>query len=380
MKVIHVIIGLNVGGAELMLQRLSEAFNNEVEQEHSIISLTDLGSVGPMLRDKGVSVTALGMQGGRDLPRVLFRLFLTFRQAKPDIVQTWMYHADLIGGVVARLSGVVNVVWGIRTTDVSKGTSKATALIRRLCSVLSHVVPKLIICAAEASRKAHAQIGYDNSRMIVIPNGFDPEVLTASLNEREAVRMAAGFSADDLVIGSLGRYNPDKDQENFIVACALLAADYPRLKFLMVGRDLNPQNEVLVQRIKATGYSNRFVLFGERQDVAACLKAMDIFCLHSRTEGFPNVLGEAMTIGLPCVTTDVGDAAFLIGEAGIVVKPQDSQALADGLERLVSAGETYRSDLGEKAQHRVYENFTMNCAKSRFKKVYEQMCPSKDCH
>ncbi|MBC3345851.1 glycosyltransferase [Pseudomonas sp. SWRI196] len=378
MKVVHVIIGLNVGGAELMLFRLSKSFKDDEKQMHSIISLTDIGKLGPMIRDSGVQVTTLEMKGMLDFPRVLFSLCRIFRKLKPDIVQTWMYHADLIGGIAARLSGIRNVIWGIRSTNISSGVSKATRGIRRVCAILSYSIPKLIVCAADASRKAHVQIGYDSKRMMVIPNGFDPEVLVASMDQRAAIRMACGFSPTDLVIGSLGRYNPAKDHENFIAAASLLGADYPDLRFLLVGRDLDPQNKVIMEQIEGTGYSDRFVLLGERQDVACCLKAMDVFCLHSRTEGFPNVLGEAMAMGLPCVTTDVGDAAFLIGDTGVVVEPRNPQALADGLRQLVSAEAAYRLDLGEKAQRRVYENFTLSSAKCRFKVVYEQICPESD--
>lgn len=378
MKVVHVIIGLNVGGAELMLFRLSKSFKDDEKQMHSIISLTDIGKLGPMIRDSGVPVTTLEMKGMLDFPRVLFSLYRIFRKLKPDIVQTWMYHADLIGGIAARLSGIKNVIWGIRSTNINSGVSKATRGIRRVCAMLSYTIPKLIVCAADASRKAHVQIGYDSKRMMVIPNGFDPEVLVASIDQRAAIRRACGFSPTDLVIGSLGRYNPAKDHENFIAAASLLAADYPDLRFLLVGRDLDPQNKVIMEQVGGTGYSDRFVLLGERQDVACCLKAMDVFCLHSRTEGFPNVLGEAMAMGLPCVTTDVGDAAFLIGDTGVVVEPRNPQALADGLGQLVSAEAAYRLDLGEKAQRRVYQNFTLSSAKSRFKVVYEQICPESD--
>ncbi|MCP1455008.1 MULTISPECIES: glycosyltransferase family 4 protein [Pseudomonas] len=377
MKVIHVIVGLNIGGAELMLLRLSESFNNDIDQNHSIISLTDLGRLGAELRARGRDVTTLNMRGALDVPRVLFNLYKIFRKNAPDVVQTWMYHADLIGGVAARLAGVRNVIWGIRTTNVNSGVSRVTGWIRQCCAILSHFVPKLIICAANASRVEHERIGYNSAKMMVIPNGFDPEVLTASVQERQALRIAAGFSPEDLVVGSLGRYNLAKDHENFISTASLLLGDYPNVKFLLVGRDLTSENKPLMTLIRSTGYPERFVLLGERKDVPVCLKAMDIFCLHSRTEGFPNVLGEAMTMGLPCVATDVGDAAFLVGETGIVVEPQNPRALAEGLKCLISAGDVYRSDLGQKAQLRIYEHFTMRYAKSRFSEAYKKICPGK---
>ncbi len=363
-----------------MLFRLSESFNNDVGYEHSIVSLTGLGKLGSVLKGKGRDVTALNMRGFLDVPRVLFELYRVFRKERPDVVQTWMYHADLIGGLAARLSGMRNVIWGIRTTNVNSGVSRVTRWIRQACAVLSYIIPRVIICAAEASREAHARIGYSSKRMMVIPNGFDLEALTATINDRHAVRMAAGFSSGDLVVGSIGRYNPAKDHENFINAALCLLDDFPNVKFLLIGRDLTSENTLLMDLVLASGVPERFTLLGERRDIPACLKAMDIFCLHSRTEGFPNVLGEAMAMGLPCVTTNVGDAALLVGETGIVVEPRDSRALADGLKFLIEKNEDYRTELGQKAQSRIRENFTMGHTTSRFKTVYERLFSGNAAH
>lgn len=371
MKIIHVIIGLNVGGAELMLKRLLESHATMPEFEHSVISLTDLGAIGPQLTALSVPVTTLGMRNALDIPRVLYRLTRILRVARPDIVQSWMYHADLLGGLAARIAGVGRVIWGVRTTDLGKGGKKATILIRKICALLSGTLPEAIVCAAEASRRAHVSVGYNNERMVVIPNGFDVSRLNASQEQREAIRSAADINHDEVVIGSLGRFNPVKDHANFIAAAALLCAKHSELKFLLVGRDLEPGNAALMRLISATGHAERFVLLGERQDVAACLKAMDIFCLHSRTEGFPNVLGEAMAMGLPCVTTDVGDAAYLLNGNGVVVPSQDSQALAKGIEEVLDLGAEERSALGQSARIRIYSNFTIARASENFIRLYK---------
>lgn len=371
-KIIHVIIGLNVGGAELMLKRLLDSHASLPEINHSVISLTDLGVIGPQLSALGVPVTALGMRNPLDIPHLLYRLSKILRRAKPDIVQTWMYHADLLGGLAARMAGITNIIWGVRTTDLANGGKKATVLIRKICALVSKIIPKVIVCAAEASRKAHVAVGYDHKRMIVIPNGFDLSRLNATQEQREKIRLAAGIKPEEIAIGSLGRFNPVKDHLNFIAATALLAEKFPNLKFLLIGRGLEHANTPLMQIISATGYAERFTLLGERQDVAACLKAMDIFCLHSKTEGFPNVLGEAMAMGLPCITTDVGDAAYLLNGSGIVVPPQDSQALANGLQEMLSLGAEERSALGHSAKSRIYSDFTIARASENFISLYKK--------
>lgn len=373
-KVIHVIAGLKkVGGAELMLKRLIETQNGGSEFEHSIISLSDLGEFGQGLIEAGISVDVLGMTSMRDMPRVLLRLIGIFRERRPDIVQTWMYHSDLLGGLAARMAGIGGIIWGVRTTDLQEGGKSTTVLVRKVCAWLSGFLPKYIVCAAEASRRSHIAVGYNASRMLVIPNGFDLTRLQATDEQRSAIRSGAGIEASDIVIGSLGRFHPVKDHASFVAAAGLLAPRYSRLKFLLVGRELLSSNAELQRLIEATWYAERFILLGERQDVASCLKAMDIFCLHSRTEGFPNVLGEAMAMGLPCITTDVGDAAYLLGNDGVVVPALDPNALGKGIEDLIALDVEGRRALGEAARQRIYSNFTMASASQRFMSLYRDI-------
>ena len=380
MKVTHVIVGLNIGGAELMLRRLCESLNFSSEDEHRVISLTDLGEVGALLRAHGVTVDTLGMRGAWDVFRAFNKLVRLLQSSKPDVVQTWMYHADLLGGLAARRVGVKAVIWGIRTTDVSKGGGRATIIIRKLCAWLSSSVPSVIVCAAQASRASHVAVGYSPGKMTVIPNGFDLERMVAQPQDRESIRSTQGIGEDDLVIGSLGRYNQVKDHSSFVKAAGLVAARFAHVKFLMVGRDVDHANSALMAEIAATGYPDRFVLLGERRDVPACFKAMDIFCLHSLTEGFPNVLGEAMSMALPCVTTDAGDAAFLLGENGFVVPIQDPLALAEALAKIAGATFAERTAMGQGSYKRIVVNFTMKCTEHKFKAIYDRLYLNQDVH
>ena len=360
-----------------MLKRLIGSHASLEEIEHSVVSLTDLGVVGDLLKAEGVQVTVLGMRNMLDVPRVVYQLFTLLRESRPEIVQTWMYHADLLGGLVARVAGVKSIIWGVRTTDVGSGGKRSTVAIRKICALLSFFLPNVIVCAANSSRKAHAMLGYCDDKMLVIPNGFEISRLQASAQQRDSLRTQLGIRPEELVVGSLGRFNPVKDQANFIAASALVAKRYSSAKFLLVGRDLDVTNIKIMQLLEATGYSDRFILLGERQDVAVCLKAMDIFCLHSRTEGFPNVLGEAMCMALPCVTTDVGDAAYLLGGNGVVVPSQDAPALAEGLSKMFELDSEARFTMGKAGQLRVYENFTLERASQRFLELYKKLIASR---
>lgn len=374
LNVVHVIVGMNVGGAELMLRRL--ILTQHAQQfgvAHKIISLTSVGEVGAQLQAEGVSVTSLGMRSVLQVPLAFFRLVGLLRRLRPDVVQTWMYHADLLGGLAARLAGCRHVIWGIRTTDIGKGGSRATALVRWLCSRLSCWVPRRIVCAASAARRLHAAIGYCADRMVVIPNGFDLTSLQASSAEVASLRDACGLGANVLVVGTLGRFNAVKDQQNFVCAAGVLAQHYPAVRFLLVGRGCDAANGVLSAWIAATGFPQRFVLLGERQDAPVCLAAMDVFALPSRTEGFPNVLAEAMAMGLPCVSTDVGDAAVVLGDCSEVVPPEDAQALARALARLLDMPAQQRAALGAAGRNRIEQEFSMARCAERFAAVYEDV-------
>lgn len=369
-RIVHVITGLGTGGAELMLQRLVRAHRHDLRYRHSVIVLTTLGTVGSALRAEGVEVHALGLRGAWDMPARMLALVRLIRMQRPDIVQTWMYHADLLGGAAARLAGSARVVWGVRTTDAGARGSRRTALVRWLCARLSGWVPHATVCAAEASRRRHVALGYRADRMVVVPNGFDLARLQATPAQAAAVRAQAGLDADAIVIGTLGRFHEAKDPHNFVRAAGLLAGTHPAVRFLMVGRGCDGGNAALRQWIDATGHGDRFRLLGERHDAPACLAALDIFCSPSRTEGFPNAVGEAMAGARACVVTDVGDAAYLLGGCGVVVPREDAAALAQGLASLVCMPAAERAAWGSRARDRIAAEFTMARARDRFQAVW----------
>ena len=368
-KVFHVIVGLDVGGAELMLKRLVTSVFNQ-PQHTVVVSLTSLGQIGADLRASQITVHALGMRSLRQAPLALLQLTRLIRRYRPLIVQTWMYHSDLLGGLAARMAGCKNIIWGIRTTDVSRGGSRATSWVRWLCARWSGWLPHTIVCAAEASRLVHAALGYRADRLVVIPNGFDLQRLQAPAGAREALRIQSGLSKDSLVIGFLGRFNAVKDVQNFVNAAGHVARQHPHARFLMVGAGIDTCNRTLGGWLEKTGFADRFILLGARSDVCVCLAAMDVFALSSFSEGFPNVVGEAMAMRLPCVVTDVGDAALLLGNCGVVVPPKDSVALAQGMAYLLDLPLAQRQALGGAARARIAIEFSMTRCAQRFESVY----------
>lgn len=377
MKVAHVIIGLNVGGAELMLKRLIESHSHKPDIEHVVISLTNQGVLGEQLSNQGIALHCLGMTSLIKGPFVFFRLRKLLRLLRPDIVHTWMYHGDLLGGVAASSVGLRNVVWCIRSTDIRKGGSKVTLLVRKICAWLSGWVPRVIVCAADASRQVHEALGYSADKMQVIPNGFELDKLITTQMSNTTVRDELAISDNCKLVISVGRFNPVKDHKTFIEAAGKLAAQRDDVRFVLVGRGLDYSNVSLMSMIEKTGHADAFYLLGERNDVAACLKASDVFCLHSVTEGFPNVLGEAMAVGLPCVTTDVGDAAYLLNNSEWVVPAASPEKLAEKLNMLLSLPEAERTALGEAGAVRIREHFTMDVISRRYYNLYRSLLDSQ---
>lgn len=367
MRIAHIIVGLNVGGAEMMLKRLVVARAADGNCEQIVISLTDIGKVGQQLQELGIEVQSLSMRSFLDIPRVLRALILTIRSLKPDVVQTWMYHADLLGGLAARLAGVKNVIWGIRGTSIPQGMFSATGAVVGACALLSWVVPRVIVCCAESARRSHKRKGFATGKMVVIPNGYDIFKFPPREEGRCRIRAELGIREHELVVGIVGRSDPLKDHGNFLRAVATLLDAHPAVRVLMVGRDIESNAEVKQIIAEHPFKPGQIIFAGERSDVPHCLSAMDVFCLSSKSEGFPNVVCEAMAMSLPCVVTDVGDARAILGEAGVVVPAEDSAALARGLAQVLSVSEPARYLIGSAARKRVVENFDISVAAKRFR-------------
>jgi len=372
MHVMHIIIGLDPGGAELMLKRLIEADRANPEYHHSVVSLTTRGVIGDQLLELGVEVRCLQLRSMLGAPRAFWKLVQLLRSSRPAIVQTWMYHADIMGGVAARVAGITNIVWGIRSSTPLRRFS-ISFVLARACALVSSIVPAVISCNSETGRDAHVAIGYDRRKITVVPNGCDVSRFTNSPALREASRTALGFARDDVVVGTIGRFDPHKDLKTFVRAAGDVARADRRVRILMVGKGLEHRNEQLHAMVHGTGEPGRFVLAGRRGDPVACFAALDVFCLSSIREGFPNAVVEAMAMEVPCVVTTAGDAPQIVAETGEVVAAQDPAALAEALLLMVNMKADDRAVRGRMARARVEAYFSMPIASARFHALYRQL-------
>lgn len=368
-KIVHIIIGLNTGGAELMLKKLIDATYQDFD--YTVVSLTDLGVIGPLLKEDGITVHTLGLKNVLLMPFVFIKLVFLLLKIKPDVVQTWMYHADFLGGLAAKLTGVKKIIWGIRSTNIEHNGSKITLLIRKMCAFLSYCIPDKIICAANASKEAHVKVGYDSSKMVVIPNGFDTEKIQFSAEGRASVRNELNIPSDAVVIGSVGRFNPVKNHKLFVDAAIYALEKNSNMFFLMVGRDVDILNPFFYELINKSKFRENFKLVGEQKDVIPYYSAMDIFCLHSLSEGFPNVLVEAMCCNLLVVSTNVGDSGLLIGNHGFISSDFKVVSLFQELNKAISLiGNEKNLD----SRNYIRNNFSMTIITNKISCLYGENC------
>lgn len=372
-KIAHIIIGLNVGGAELMLQRLVLNSSKKDQFEHCVISLTDLGVIGPKLQEQGINVYSLGMTSLSSLPLTVLKLRRLIKKINPDVVQTWMYHADFLGGLAAKSVGVRNIIWGIRTTDPSKSASKQTVALSKLSAKLSYFIPNTIVCVAHTALKYHENIGYKNNNMIVIPNGFDLTKFYPDKNKRVTLRRHLEISEDELVIGNIGRFNPVKNQLNFIKACLILLNKGYRFKVLLAGRNLSLDNIQINTLLNRSTHRERFIFLGEYEDTPSFYNAIDALCLCSVSEGFPNVLGEAMATAKVCYSTDAGDAHIILGNSGFKIGSTSAHDISLSLEyNWLKKTKDELSKVEFDAYCRIKDHFSIAKVVTEFEQLYTE--------
>jgi glycosyltransferase involved in cell wall biosynthesis len=370
-KVIHVIVGLGDGGAEGVLTRL--CINSQC-CEHIVISLTGTDKYGPILQRSGIPVHCLNLDKGLFGWCRIFKLGFILRAEQPKAVQTWMYHSDLIGGLIAWMVGIRNIYWGIRHSDLNKKTSKRrTILIARVCAHLSKKVPKKILCCANKSLQSHARMGYDESKMITIPNGYDLAKFFPDVSKGKSLRDDLNVDESIFLIGNVGRFHLDKGHDVLLESLSILKASDLNWRCLLVGRDLDENNEWLSESLVAHGLEGLVCPMGSRDDIPNIMNALDLHVLASRSEGFPNVLAEAMACGTVCASTDVGDAAEIILSADSLCRPNAPDELANIILNLARENELLPDKWDKRRRAgsvKIQENFALERMVHAYEKVW----------
>lgn len=369
MRVLHLITTLSVGGAEQMLVKLLRALDQRAF-EPTVVTLVDEGPLIEVIRSMGIRVETLGLQRGAISVRGLARLTRIIRGAKPDLIQSWMYHANLAASLARPWTPrKTPIIWNIRQSLYE--LSRERLLTRAVVHSGKYFAPHAdaIINNAHSSQQQHAAIGYRNARSVVIPNGFEIDRFRPDPTARVSVRREIGIPEDAVVIGMAARMHPLKDHANFLRASKTALLADPRLHFVLVGRDTD--THALVLDAALNGLRGRLHSLGERADMPRVLNAFDVLVSASRGEGCSNVVGEAMSCGVRVVGTNVGDTANLIGNCGEVVAPENSALLADAMLSVAGQSSAIGFTMSDAARERIRTHYSIETIAKQYTDLWE---------
>ena len=275
----------------------------------------------------------------------------------------------------AKFAGGIPVVWGIHASQLEPTTTRRrTAWMIALSGRLSGWLPARIVYCSEVSHRLHESLGYADDRMLVIPNGFDIDAFVPDPDARAAVREELGVSRETPLVGMVARFDPQKDHENFFKAAALLHAEMPEVEFVLCGPGVSADNAVMRTWMDEFDLAGHCHMLGQRGDIARILAALDVASTASSYgEAFPMVVGEAMSCGVPCVVTDIGDSSMIVGHTGRAVPPRDPRALADAWAAILRQDAASRGRLGDAARERIIERYSLGRVTNLYEDLYRQI-------
>lgn len=351
-----------------ILQRL-----DRTRFEPVVVSLLDEGTVGAQIIDLGIPVVSLRMDTLHRIIAAPFRLARLIRNHRFALIQGWMYHGNLLAWLGRALAFCkVPLSFGVRQSLYGlSGERFNTRWVIRANSWLSGWIQGCVF-NSQVSLRTHADFGFSCANMEVIPNGFDIQVFSPRPEDGRALRADLGLGAS-LVVGMIARFHPIKGHRNFLEAAAIVRSRIPTAKFVLVGTGVTIRNSQLLEWIEDLGLDGAVILLGERADVAEVNSAFDIACLSSLAEAFPNVVGESMACGIPCIVTDVGDCAEIVGATGRVALRGNSESLAIAMLELLVATPCERKDLGRAARLRIIEHFDIERVVIRYEQYFDAL-------
>ena len=368
-KIAHIITDLDIGGAEIMLHKLLSRLDQQ-RFMNMVISLKPMGPLGAKILSLGVPVFDLGMRRGIITPMGFLRLAKLVLSWKPTIIQTWLYHADLIGFLVAKVVGTGKVVWNIRCSNMDlRHYPRLTSWTVKLCSMFSPF-PETVITNSYSAKKYHKELGYNPKKFVVIPNGFDVDIFSPATEARDRLRSELRVEKDSKLVGLVARFDPMKDHRTFLLAAGRIVARAPHVHFVLAGDRIEYKNKELSLLIDELELKSHVHLLGQRDNISAIVSALDIACSSSYGEGFSNAIGEAMACSVPCVVTDVGDSARIVGETGKVVPPQDPNAFAESILELLRLSSEERRGLGRLARERISKHYSIDKIAIDYERLY----------
>jgi glycosyltransferase involved in cell wall biosynthesis len=371
-KILHVITGLSTGGAETMLFKLLANMDKD-RFESSVVSLTTDGEFAADIRALGIPVQSLGMRGGVQTIRSFYHLVKIMRDKRPDIVQTWLYHSDLAGFLASRIVGNAKICWNLRCSFMGDNYYhglRGSAF--KLLAMLSRHIDGIVV-NSRTGQELHQKLGYSNSNWQLLPNGFDTNKFTPDPEANLRLRKQLNISLATPLIGLIGRFDLVKGHNIFFSAARKLIVSHPDTHFLLAGSDCLAGNTRLAALIP-DAIKGQIHLLGPRKDIPEITAALNIANCVSIGEGFPNVVGEALSCGTLCVVTDVGDCANIVGDTGKVIPVNDVAALVEAWQELLDAPPNVVQKMSERSRERIKVNYSIEVITNRYQEFYKSVC------
>lgn len=373
-RVAHVIPDLAIGGAETALVRLLEGLDR-ARFASLVITLRDGGALVAPAEGAGARVVSLGMRSRLPSPLTLLRLRAALRAFAPDVVQGWMYHGNLAAWTGVRvLHPRPALAWNIRQSLASLAHERwlTRAVIRANARLSSGA--DAIVNNSRSSAAQHTALGFAPRRVEIVANGFDTRRFGPDPEARATLRARLGVAPDAMLAGLVARVAPVKRHDLFLDAVARVRRSGLDVHAVVAGPGASSDDPPLAGLVARTGIGGHAHLLGACDDVAGLLASLDVLVSASGwAEGFPNVVGEAMACGVPCVVTDTGDCAALVGDTGLVVPPGDAGALAAALEELLRRAPEDRRRMGGRARDRIAADYTLARCTARYAALYSAL-------
>jgi glycosyltransferase involved in cell wall biosynthesis len=351
-----------------MLVRVAHALRSDFDQR--VICILDRGPLADSLEDAGIPVEAMGVSSRRPNPIAIASLAHRLAASRPDLVQTWLYQSDLLGGLAGKIAGAPHVVWNLRAADLSVTESRLlTRVVVKTCAMLSPWLPSRIVCCAESAARFHVSLGYDRRRMVTIPNGVDLDRFVIDAASRQSVRFELGLPPDAILIGCIARVHAQKDHRTLLAAFDLLRRVRPECHLLLVGAGTQGGSGRMAELLTGTVSARAIHCLGPRIDIPRLTAAIDLAASSSAWgEAFPNVLAEALSCGVPAVATDVGDARLIVGGHGGIVSSRNPQAFATSMLDVLA-----RPRNEEAAREHIQRNYSMARSIQGYRKLYNAL-------
>ena len=373
--ILHIITDLGFGGAEMMLFKLLRTMRKDTFRNR-VVSLKETGPIGKRIASLSIPVHGMGMKAGWPLAPGMVRLSRLISRLKPAIVQTWLYHADMLGSLACIASTArPKIVWNIRHSDFDPRKDKLhTRLTMQLCAWLSHGVPDRIICNSQRAAAIHQRSGYAFSNFKIIANGFDMNEFRRDTAAYGALRQDLGLHAQATLVGMVGRFHSQKNHAGFIRVARMIENSKPGVHFVLCGKGVDASNGPLREWIEKEHLTSQFHLLGERPDMNRITPAFDLAVSCSSVgEGFSNAIGEAMACEVPCVATDVGDSTHIIGNTGIVLPPNRTDLFAQACLGILSLKPSAYRSLGKKARAKIQRSYSIESITKQYERLYLSM-------